>query len=91
MALVKPTSRKELSSMEPILTMVEDSMGFIPTSMLTMGHWPELLQTFGAFAGNVLNNGEVNPGLKQLVAFVVSNAAGCRYCQAHSPVRLRSG
>ena len=84
MTLVKPTSREQLTGMEPILTMVEDSMGFIPTSMMTMGHWPELLQTFGAFAGNVLNSGEVDVGLKQLIAFVVSNAAGCRYCQAHT-------
>ena len=84
MTLVKPTSREQLTEMEPILTMVEDSMGFIPTSMMTMGHWPELLQTFGAFAGNVLNSGEVDVGLKQLIAFVVSNAAGCRYCQAHT-------
>ena len=84
MTLVKPASREQLTGMEPILTMVEDSMGFIPTSMMTMGHWPELLQTFGAFAGNVLNSGEVDVGLKQLIAFVVSNAAGCRYCQAHT-------
>ena len=76
MTLVTPTSREQLQEMEPILTMVEESMGFIPTSMLTMGHWPELLQTFGAFAGNILNNGEVDTSLKQLIAFVVSNSAG---------------
>ncbi len=84
MTLVTPTSREQLQEMEPILTMIEESMGFIPTSMLTMGHWPELLQTFGAFAGNILNNGEVDTSLKQLIAFVVSNSAGCRYCQAHT-------
>ena len=84
MTLVPPLSREELPEMEPLFNMVEASMGFVPTSMLTMAHWPELLQTFGAFAGNVLNNGEVDPGLKQLIAFVISNAAGCRYCQAHT-------
>ena len=84
MTLVTPQKRDELPELEPIFNMVEASMGFVPTSMLTMAHWPELLQTFGAFAGNVLNSGEVNPGLKQLIAFVISNAAGCRYCQAHT-------
>ena len=84
MTLVPPLSREELPEMEPLFNMVEASMGFVPTSMLTMAHWPELLQTFAAFAGNVLNNGEVDPGLKQLIAFVISNAAGCRYCQAHT-------
>ena len=84
MTLVPPLSREELPEMESLFNMVEATMGFVPTSMLTMAHWPELLQTFGAFAGNVLNNGEVDPGLKQLIAFVISNAAGCRYCQAHT-------
>ena len=84
MTLVTPKSREQLPEMEPIFSMVEASMGFVPTSMLTMAHWPELLQTFGAFAGNVLNSGKVDPGLKQLIAFVISNSAGCRYCQAHT-------
>ncbi|SVC00871.1 uncharacterized protein METZ01_LOCUS253725 [marine metagenome] len=84
MTLVRPKSREQLPETEPIFSMVEASMGFVPTSMLTMAHWPELLQTFGAFAGNVLNSGKVDPGLKQLIAFVISNSAGCRYCQAHT-------
>jgi AhpD family alkylhydroperoxidase len=32
----------------------------------------------------VLGPGEVDPGLKQLIAYVASNASGCRYCQAHT-------
>lgn len=84
MTLVPPKSREELADFEPIFQMVEASMGFVPTSMLTMAHWPELLQAFGGLGGTVLNSGEVERGLKQLIAFVVSNAAGCRYCQAHT-------
>ena len=48
---------------------------------------PKILFVDGSsnfFPGNVLNNGELEPGLKQLIAFVISNAAGCRYCQAHT-------
>ena len=48
------------------------------------GRWPEMLQSFAVLAGTVLGSGEVDPGLKQLVALIVSNAAGCRYCQAHT-------
>ena len=70
--------------MEPIFQGVEAAMGFVPNSMLTMAHWPELLQSFGGFAGGIINGGELERSLKQLIAFVVSNAAGCRYCQAHT-------
>jgi uncharacterized peroxidase-related enzyme len=64
--------------------MVEASMGFLPTSMLTMAHWPELTQAFGGLGATILNSGELDAGLKQMIAFAVSNAAGCRYCQAHT-------
>ncbi len=84
MTLVTPKSREELPDMEPLFQMVEASMGFVPRSMLTMAHWPELLSAFGGLGGTVLGGGELEPGLKQLIAFVVSNAAGCRYCQAHT-------
>ena len=59
-------------------------MGFLPTSMMTMAHWPELTQAFGGLGATILNSGELDPGLKQMIAFAVSNAAGCRYCQAHT-------
>ena len=67
-----------------MLDMVEASMGFLPTSMMTMAHWPELTQAFGGLGATILHSGEVDPGLKQMIAFAVSNAAGCRYCQAHT-------
>ena len=84
MTLLTPKSREELTDLEPIFQMVEAIIGFLPNSMLTMAHWPGLLQTFAGLGGTVLSGGEIGPELKQLVAFVVSNAAGCRYCQAHT-------
>jgi uncharacterized peroxidase-related enzyme len=84
MTLIKQKTREELPEFEPMFAGVEASMGFVPNSMLTMAHWPELLQSFSGFAGTVLGAGELDPGLRQLLAFVVSNAAGCRYCQAHT-------
>ncbi|MFT7688819.1 MAG: putative peroxidase-related enzyme [Candidatus Azotimanducaceae bacterium] len=84
MTHVTPKTRESLANMEPMFKAVEASMGFVPSSMFTMAHWPELLSGFSGLAGTVLNSGEIDPGLKQLIAFVVSNASGCRYCQAHT-------
>ena len=84
MTLITPRTRETLADMEPTFLAVEAAMGFVPNSMLTMAHWPELLQSFGGFAGGIIGGGELERSLKQLIAFVVSNAAGCRYCQAHT-------
>lgn len=84
MTHVPPKTRADLPELEMIFAGAEASMGFVPESMLTMAHWPELLKSFGMLGATVLGSGEVDAALKQLVAFVVSNAAGCRYCQAHT-------
>ena len=84
MTHINQKKREDLPELEPLFSMVEASMGFIPNSFFTMAHWPELLQSFGPFAGTVLGSGELDPGLKQLIAYVASNASGCRYCQAHT-------
>jgi uncharacterized peroxidase-related enzyme len=49
-----------------------------------MARWPDLLHGFVGLAGRVLGPGAIEPGLKNLVSFVSSNASGCRYCQAHT-------
>lgn len=84
MTHIRTLERDDIPELEPLLDAVEAGMGFVPNSFLTMAHWPEMLKSFSNFAGTVLNAGSVDPGLKQLVAFVASNAAGCRYCQAHT-------
>ena len=84
MTHITPRSREELTELEPLFQAVEASMGFVPTSMLTMAHWPELMQAFGGLGNTILGGGELEPGLKQLLAFAASNAAGSRYCQAHT-------
>ena len=84
MAHVEPLSRGELAEFEPLFQMVEGSMGFVPNSFLTMARWPELLSAFSVYAGTVMGPGVIEAELKQLIAFVVSQSAGCRYCQAHT-------
>jgi len=84
MANIEVQSRTELSDLADLFELVESSMGFVPNSFLTMSRWPELLRSFTGMAGLVLSSGSVDLGLKQLVAFVCSTSAGCRYCQAHT-------
>ena len=38
MTRITPKQREELPELEPMLLMVEASMGFLPTSMMTMAH-----------------------------------------------------
>jgi uncharacterized peroxidase-related enzyme len=82
---VRPIAREDLSQFEPFFEVAEQMMGgFVPNSLFTMGHRPEILQAFMILAGTINGPGTVDPGLKQLIAYVASNAAGCRYCQAHT-------
>ncbi len=82
---VRPLSRDALVKFEPFFQIAEQMMGgFVPNSLFTMGHRPEILEAFMLLAGAVNGPGTVDSGLKQLVAYVASNAAGCRYCQAHT-------
>lgn len=89
MARVAPLARRELEEFEPFFQIVEQVMGFVPNSMLTMGRRPEILRGFTALTAPVLGPGKIPADLKQLIAFVSSNASGCRYCQAHTSSSAR--
>ena len=84
MAQISKKNKEQLHALLPMLDMVEASLGFLPNSMLTMAHWPELLDAFGGLGATVLQSGELEPELKQLIALVSSRASGCNYCQAHT-------
>lgn len=89
---VQPVKRDELREFKTFFDTVEDAMGFVPNSLPTMAHRPDLLRAFAALSAAVLRGGDVDPGLKQLVALVASTASGCRYCQAHTASSaVRSG
>lgn len=59
-------------------------LGLVPESLLTMAHRPRMAAIFAELASECLDPGSLERGLKQLVAYVSSAAAGCRYCQAHT-------
>ena len=85
MAHIEPLSEDQLpDQLKLLLEMARAGMGFLPNSIPTMAHWPELVSAFAPMAATVLRSGELDVGLKQMIAAVVSGAAGCRYCQAHT-------
>ena len=68
-----------------LLAITEQVMGFVPNSMLIMARDPDLLAAFAQLSAVVvLRPGRIDVGLKALVMQVASQAAGCRYCAAHS-------
>ncbi len=84
MAHIDPIAREDLPQYEPVFAMVEASMGFVPSSMPTMARIPAIFEGFARLAGAVMNAGEIDGALVQMIAHVASTAAGCRYCQAHT-------
>lgn len=60
-------------------------MGFEANSLKIMAHRPEILRGFLALSASVLGpHAKLDPGLRQMVAYIASAAAGCNYCQAHT-------
>lgn len=77
-------SRADLPEYEPLFQQVEAHLGVLPNSTLTMAHRPEIMTAFAALNEAVMGPGTVDVGLKQLAVLMVSSAATCRYCQAHT-------
>ena len=83
MARIAPLPREKVPELEDAFGLVEQRMGFLPNSMLTMAHRPEILRAVASLA-QAARTGTVSRELKELVALLASTAAGCRYCQAHT-------
>ncbi|MEM9623741.1 MAG: carboxymuconolactone decarboxylase family protein [Pseudomonadota bacterium] len=53
MAHVREIARNELDELQAVLNGAEATMGFVPNSMLTMAHMPQLTMAFSMLAGVV--------------------------------------
>jgi uncharacterized peroxidase-related enzyme len=85
MPLVKPLSPDANEEVAELARFFNETLGFCPNSVLTMQHRPEIAKAFIALNMSVMkNHGRVSSALKRLVGYISSNAAGCRYCQAHT-------
>ncbi|MGY1847537.1 carboxymuconolactone decarboxylase family protein [Blastococcus sp. SYSU DS1021] len=84
MPRIEPLARESLPQYEETFRAVEAALGVLPNSTLTMARRPEIMEAFAHLNAVVMAEGTVGGVLKQLVATVVSGAAGCAYCQAHT-------
>ena len=59
-------------------------MGFEMHDGLDMARNPGLLAGVSQMIMSIYGSGKLDPGLKRLVGYVASTAAGCHYCQQHT-------
>ena len=85
MPLVKPLSNIEDKDTQELVTFFNETLGFCPNSVLTMQKKPHLAQAFININKAVMDNaGSISSEFKRIIAYISSNTAGCRYCQAHT-------
>lgn len=90
MARIEPLKLEQLpESTQAALKFSENLMGYVPNSVMTMAHWPELLSAFRGLVSVIYGESEIELGLKRLIGAVVSAAAGCQYCKAHTTLGAR--
>jgi uncharacterized peroxidase-related enzyme len=85
MALVTPLSAEHDLETKQLAEFFNETLGFCPNSVLTMQRRPAISKAFINLNKAVMaNEGRVTSALKRMIAWVSSNATGCRYCQAHA-------
>jgi len=85
MPLVSPLSSEHDLETKELAEFFNETLGFCPNSVLTMQRRPAISKAFINLNKAVMaNEGRVTSALKRLIAWVSSNATGCRYCQAHA-------
>ena len=84
MPLVNPIDIKD-ETVKKLVNFFNETLGFCPNSVLTMQRRPAIAKAFIELNMAVMeNHGDLTSEFKRLIAFVSSNTAGCRYCQAHT-------
>ncbi len=85
MPLVTPLDPNHDEETKRLSDFYNETLGFCPNSVLTMQRRPEISKAFINLNKAVMaNHGRVTSALKRMIAWVSSNATGCRYCQAHA-------
>ena len=85
MPLVKPLLSIQDKETQELVIFFNETLGFCPNSVLTMQKKPHLAQAFVNLNKAVMDNaGSISSEFKRIIAYISSNTAGCRYCQAHT-------
>ncbi len=83
--LVWPAANREDEALQKLIEFYNETLGFCPNSVKTMYHRPAIAYAFIELNKAVMENkGRVTSDLKRMIGFICSQAAGCRYCQAHT-------
>lgn len=83
--LVSPILEQEDKDFQDLIQFFNETLGFCPNSVKTMYHRPRIAYAFIELNKAVMENkGRVSSALKRMIGYISSNAAGCRYCQAHT-------
>ncbi len=69
---------------KPLFQFAKNMMGFTPNDAYDMARNPGILNGVAAMCGAVYAPGKVDGGLKRLIGYIASTAAGCKYCQVHT-------
>ena len=80
---LSPLARDAVPEFQDRFEHYAKTRGFVPNSILTMSRRPAIVRAFMQLNQAVLYEGTVDEELKMLVSLIASQAAGCRYCQAH--------
>lgn len=68
----------------PLFDFAKNMMGFTPNDANDMARNPGILKGVAAMCGAIYAPGEIEQGLKRLIGYIASTAAGCKYCQIHT-------
>ncbi|MBI3436889.1 MAG: carboxymuconolactone decarboxylase family protein [Proteobacteria bacterium] len=85
MPLIDPLPEDHNPDLVDLIQFFRGPLGTVPNSVLTMQRRPKVARAFTELNKAVMENlGRVTAEQKRLIGFVASQAAGCRYCQAHT-------
>jgi len=85
MSRLTPLTDAEIpAAAKPMFDMAKQMMGFTPNDGLVMARNPKILEGVGAMCAAIYAPGAVSGGLKRLIGYIASTAAGCKYCQSHT-------
>ena len=85
MARISPAPADRIAEFQADFDQATKRRGYVPNSWYTHARKPRVFRALRELREAVMSDpGEVPAALRFMVAEVVSNAAGCRYCTAHN-------
>jgi alkylhydroperoxidase family enzyme len=80
---IVPLPRERFPEFEPIFKGMDDTLGYVPNSFLTMVREPSILKAVGALMDAMWYPKTVPDALRRLVTYAYSQYAGSMYSSAH--------